>query len=193
MKRWILGFLCGALCAAAPPARKMIAPQFSLADSSGATHTQAEWTNASAVVLYFITTDCPISNGYVPEMNRIAHDYQARGVRFYGVIADTDTPLEEVRKHVRDFAYTFPVLIDPHQALIRLTDANVTPEAALLSARGEVKYLGRIDNQVESLGTHRPQATQHELRQALDETLAGKRVTKASAPAVGCAINLVGR
>ena len=99
MKRWIPVLLCGALCAAAPQARRVIAPKFSLADSSGATHTEAEWSKASGVVLYFITTDCPISNGYVPEMNRIAQDYQARGVRFYGVIADTDTPLEEVRKH----------------------------------------------------------------------------------------------
>ena len=184
MKVPCLALVCAAAAIAA-------SPQFALTDTAGATHTEAEWGKSTAVVLYFLTTDCPISNGYVPEMNRIAQEYQGRGVRFYGVIADTDTPLEEVRKHVRDFAYTFPVLIDPHQALIRLTDANVTPEAALLSARGELKYLGRIDNQVESLGTHRPQATQHELRQALDETLAGKGVTKASAPAVGCAINRV--
>ncbi|HEY7339007.1 MAG TPA: redoxin domain-containing protein [Bryobacteraceae bacterium] len=166
-------------------------PRFSLADATGASHTDNEWRSAPAVVLYFITTDCPISNGYVPEMNRIAKDYEARGVRFYGVIADTDTPLNDVRKHVRDFAYTFPVLIDPHQVLVQFTGATITPQAALLGPRNELKYLGRIDNQYESLGNRRTQATRHEVRDALDAVLAGKRVAAPSAPAVGCSINRV--
>jgi len=166
-------------------------PRFSLADTAGAAHTDSEWGKAPAVVLYFLTTDCPISNGYVPEMNHIAQDYQARGVRFYGVIADTDTPPEEVRKHVRDFGYTFPILIDPHQVLVKFTDATTTPEAALIATQGNLKYLGRIDNQYESFGKRRPQATQHDLRDALDAVLAGRSVAKASAPALGCSINRV--
>ena len=165
-------------------------PRFSLADTAGATHTDSEWSKAP-VVLYFLTTDCPISNGYVPEMNRIAQDYQARGVKFFGVIADTDTPPEDVRKHVREFGYAFPVLIDPGQVLVRFTDATTTPEAALIAPQGNLKYLGRIDNQYESFGKRRPQATQHDLRDALDAVLAGKSVAKASAPALGCSINRV--
>jgi peroxiredoxin len=185
MQRWIPFAFFAALVSAAP------APRFSLKDANGGLHTEAEWRGASAVVLYFITTDCPISNGYVPEMNRIAKDYESRGVRFYGVIADTDTSLADVRKHVKEFAYTFPVLIDPRQDLVKFTNADTTPEAALIAPGGELKYLGRIDNQVESFGTHRPQATQHELREALDAALAGKKVVKASAPPVGCSINRV--
>ncbi len=178
---WALG-LSAALHAGA-------APEFTLTDSAGAIHTGAEWQKASAVVLYFITTDCPVSNSYVPEMNRIARDYESRGVRFYGVIADTDTALGAVRKHVQDFGYTFPVLLDPRQTLVKLTGAGVTPEAALLTHGGEMKYLGRIDNRVESFSVHRQQATQHELRDALDAVLAGKQPAKAAAPAVGCTIN----
>ena len=185
MKRWIL--LTG--LAAALSAANL--PRFSLTDTAGAAHTDAEWQKGSGVVLYFITTDCPVSNGYVPEMNRIAKDYEARGVRFYGVIADTDTPLEDVRKHAREFAYTFPVLLDPHQTLVKLTNAEITPEAAVLTPQADLRYLGRIDNRVESFGTQRPQATQHELRDALDAVLAGKWPAKATAPAVGCSINRV--
>jgi peroxiredoxin len=183
MKRWIL--------VAAAATGLSGAPKFTLTDTSGATHTDKEWSSSSGVVLYFITTDCPVSNGYVPEMNRIAKDYESRGIRFYGVIADTDTPLDDVRKHTRDFAYNFPVLIDPHQTLVKLTNADVTPEAAALTPKGELKYLGRIDNQVESFGKHRPNATQHDLRDALDAVLAGKEPAKASGSPVGCSINRV--
>lgn len=185
MKHWMpLLLLAGALSGAG-------LPRFSLADTAGTNHTDSEWRKAPAVVLYFLTTDCPISNGYVPEMNRIAQDYEARGVRFYGVIADTDTALEDVRKHVREFSYAFPILIDPGQVLVKFTDAATTPEAALIAPEGNLKYLGRIDNQYESFGKRRPQATQHDLRDALDAVLAGKTVAKASAPALGCSINRV--
>ena len=164
------------------------APKFSLADSSGATHTDAEWRTGRASVLFFITTDCPISNGYVPEMNRIAHAYASRGVRVYAVMADTATLLGEAQKHAMDYGFAFPVLLDPKQTLVRFTGASITPQAAVISPSGSMVYLGRIDNRVEGFGQQRPQATQHELRDALDEVLAGKSVAKPATKAIGCSI-----
>src|SRR5579863_5911078 len=97
MQRWILfAGLAVALSAAN-------LPRFALTDTAGTGHTDAEWLKSSGVVLYFITTDCPVSNGYVPEMNRIAQDYASQGVRFYGVMTDTTVPAADVRKHVKDF------------------------------------------------------------------------------------------
>ncbi len=163
------------------------APRFSLQDTSGATHTDAEW-KGSNVVLFFLTTDCPISNGYVPEMNRIAKEYGSRGVRFYGVMTDTSVPLADLRKHVKDFAYMFPVLIDPTQILVKYTNADTNPESAVISPRSGLVYLGRIDNRVEGFGQARNQATVHELRDAIDASLTGKPVAKAFVQPVGCSI-----
>jgi peroxiredoxin len=166
------------------------APQFSLTDSAGGVHTDGEWRAAHASVLFFIATDCPISNGYVPEMNRIAHDFASRGVRVYAVMADTATPLAEVQKHAREFGLTFPVLLDPKQILARFTGATVTPEAVVISSASAVVYQGHIDNRVEGFGVQRNQATQHDLRDALDQVLAGKAVTKPVTRAIGCSIVL---
>jgi peroxiredoxin len=162
-------------------------PKFSLVDTNGAAHTDAEFKTAGAV-LYFITTDCPISNGYVPEMNRIAKDYSSRGVRFYAVMTDTSVPVADVRKHVKDFAYTFPVLLDPTQVLVKYTNADTNPEAAVISPRGGIVYLGRIDNKVAGFGTQRPEATEHDLRNAIDAVLAGRPVAKALTTPIGCSI-----
>ncbi len=162
-------------------------PHFSLADTAGATHSDAEW-RGSNVVLFFLTTDCPISNGYVPEMNRIAKDYASRGVRTYGVMTDTSVPLTDLRKHVKDFAYTFPVLIDPTQILVKYANVDTNPEGVVITPHAGVVYMGRIDNKVENFGQQRQQATVHELRNALDEALAGKRVAKAFAQPIGCSI-----
>src|SRR5438034_4093883 len=106
---------------------------FALRDTGGIVHHQDEWTRSRAVVVYFTTTDCPISNSYVPEMNRIRADYTSRGIAFYAVQTDTTIAAAEVRQHAKEFAFTFPVLFDPQQMLVRLSGATATPEAAVLS------------------------------------------------------------
>ena len=50
-----LAALTGSLWAAAP--------RFELRDTGGALHTQQEWRNNKAVLVFFIMTDCPLSNG----------------------------------------------------------------------------------------------------------------------------------
>jgi len=165
--------------------------RFSLHDTEGVVHDQDEWAGARAVVIFFMTTDCPLSNGYVPEMNRIEQDYASRGVRFYAVQGDTTIADDEVRRHARDFAYRFPVLLDPQQVLSQHTGATVTPEAAVLSPAGEVLYLGRIDNRIEDWGKVRYQPTVFDLREALGAVLAGRPVPHPRTRAFGCSITKV--
>jgi peroxiredoxin len=162
--------------------------QFTLHDADGAAHSPAEWSQARAVVLFFVTTDCPLSNGYAPEMNRIEETYTPRGVRFYAVQGDTTIADEEVRRHAHEFAYRFPVLLDPQLILAHHTGATVTPEAVVLAGDGTVLYLGRIDNRVEDFGKTRVQATEFDLRDALDAILAGRPVPHPHSRALGCAI-----
>ena len=139
-------------------------PQFQLRDTVSATHTQAEWASQKAIVLYFVTIDCPVANGYVPEMNRIHDAYAARGVGFFAVQTDPGVPEPAVARYAHDYRYTFPLLLDPTQILVRHTGATITPQVAVLSPQGKLVYLGPVDNRVEDFGTQRPQATQMYLR-----------------------------
>src|SRR5262247_3513944 len=84
---------------------------FSLRDTNGTVHRADEWASMKAVVIFFMTTDCPISNGYVPEMNRMRKAYQGRPVAFYAVQTDTTIPERDVRQHAKDFDFSFPVLL----------------------------------------------------------------------------------
>lgn len=162
--------------------------QFTLRDAAGGTHTPSEWAGSQAVVLFYVTTDCPLSNGYAPEMNRLDEQYTPRGVRFYAVQGDTTIADEEVRRHAHEFAYKFPVLLDPQLILAHHTGATVTPEAVVLSSGGAVLYEGRIDNRVEDFGKVRVRATEFDLRDALEAILAGRPVPHPHTRAVGCAI-----
>ena len=170
------------------PASAETLPHLSLADTSGRIHTPADWVGKRAVVLLFVSTDCPLSNRYVPEMNRIASTYGPRGVAFYAVQGDATVSLEQVRAHVKEFGYTFPYLIDPQEALAAYTGAVSTPEAAVLTPKGDLLYLGRIDNRLEDFGKERIRVTEFDLRDALDAVLAGKPVPHSRTRALGCAI-----
>src|SRR3984957_5834429 len=135
------------LCAAAfAHARR---PEFALRDTSNVVHSPEEWNGKKAVVVFFTTTDCPLSNNEVPEMNRTRRDYESRGVAFYAVQADTTITDADVVQHTKDYQFSFPVLLDPHQVLAKMTGATTIPSAAVLTPAGSLLYLGRIDNLVE--------------------------------------------
>src|SRR3954453_16325251 len=47
--------------------------------------------DAGAIVLLFVRTDCPVSNRYAPEIERMRAKYAAQGVVFWLVYPDEDT------------------------------------------------------------------------------------------------------
>jgi len=164
------------------------AQQLRLLDTQGAVHTFEEWRGHPAIVLFFVATDCPVANSYVPEMNRIREAYSPRGVLFFAVQADTTVPEAAVAQYAREYRYSFPMLLDPHQALARIADATIVPQAAVFAPDGRRLYLGRIDNRVEDFGKQHYQATVADLREALDAVLAGKQPPHPTTKSVGCAI-----
>jgi hypothetical protein len=142
--------------------------------------------DAKAVAFIFVGVDCPISNSYAPELNRIIADYTQRGVAFYLVYADPTVTADAVTKHASDFGYTCPALLDPQHALAKQVGATVTPEAAVLSPDGTPLYRGRIDDLYLELGKRRYAPTTRDLRNALDAIVQGRRVATPVTRAVGC-------
>src|ERR1041385_1936619 len=61
---------------------------FSLSDTEGRNHTAEEWRQTRAVVLFFLAAECPISNRYAPEINRLVTDFASQQVAFYAVHSD---------------------------------------------------------------------------------------------------------
>jgi peroxiredoxin len=165
-------------------------PQFALRDTGQVVHSPEEWNGKKAIVVFFTTTDCPLSNNDVPEMNRTRRDYESRSVAFYAVQADTTIADADVMQHTKDYQFSFPVLLDPHQILVKMTGATTIPSAAVLTPDGTLLYLGRIDNLVEDFNVRRQEPTKFDLREALDAVLGGKSVAHPRTKAFGCAINL---
>lgn len=147
--------------------------------------------DSSMAVLFFVATDCPVSNRYFPEIARLQDEFARKNVRLWEVYPNAGETLDGVREHEKKFGGTGRVLLDPQQRTVRLTGAKITPEAAVLVAKHGVLttvYLGRIDDRYVRIGVERPQATKRELENAIAAVLEHHAVKGPAGPAVGCGI-----
>jgi thiol-disulfide isomerase/thioredoxin len=140
------------------------------------------------VVLIFVRTDCPISNRYAPAIQQLSAK-DAGSVQFFLVYPSKKETAETIRKHEREFGYTLAALRDPEHILVKQSQAQITPEAAVFDAKRRLVYHGRIDNLYEDFGHARQSATTHELADAIEAAIAGKSMNTSSTPAVGCYIS----
>ena len=135
-------------------------------------------------VLVFTTTDCPISNRYAPEIQRLATKF-ATHVRFvfvYPVPSDSEATIREHRKKFGGGEWRR----DPSQKLVKLTGVTVTPEVAVIDPRDLVVYRGRLDDRYVALGKDRIIPTTHELEDVLKQAVTGNPITPRQTVPVGC-------
>jgi len=144
--------------------------------------------DAPATVLLFVTMDCPITNSYMPEINRIVATYTPKKVAFFAIYSDPSLSRSAIREHAAEFGLHMPVIADNAHLLVRKAGATINPEVAVFAAGGRMVYRGRIDDWYVDLGQRRTAPTRHYLRNALDEVLAGQPVAIAQVPPVGCSI-----
>ena len=177
---------------ASPPAQRSSSTEISDIDG----HPLNPFAPAGAAsVAFFVATDCPISNSYAPEIQRICKDYAARDVGCSLIYEDVDlapaaSSLDaSVRRHLQEYRYSgIPAAIDRSRVIAKRAKASVTPQAVVIDKSAKVRYRGRIDNFYAALGKTRREVTEHDLRDALDAVLSGKSVQKAETEALGCFI-----
>lgn len=186
---WFAVILCPVVGAAADRARTL-----ELRDVNGASVKPfAAGTQAS--IAFFVATDCPVSNAYAPEIQRVCREYSGRGVGCSLIYEDVETAhggtllRQQVRAHLDEYKYTgMPAAIDGDRAAAAAVKASITPTAVVVDRGGEIRYRGRIDNLYAALGKTRQQVTSHDLRDALDAVLAGRSVPHPETESIGCFI-----
>ena len=140
------------------------------------------------MVLIFLSTDCPVSNRYAPEIQRLYTEFAPKGVRFQLVYPNPADDRAAIDRHLGEYGYPSIGVADPNHALVKTARATITPEAAVFDKANRLVYIGRIDDRFVELGRERPAATTRDLRDALNAALAGRTVSPARTQAVGCFI-----
>jgi hypothetical protein len=135
-----------------------------------------------AFVVVFLSQECPVAAAYFPAVAELAKTYAGRGVVFIGVCIDEDLPARDPTAKEP----SFPLFRDPRNAAADALGASVVPEAFVLDAECVLRYRGRIDDGFSSRLQRNPRPARCDLREALDDVLAGRAVRVPATPAVGC-------
>ena len=144
--------------------------------------------DAKFAAVVFITTDCPIANATIPELNRLTDFVAQQGGRLTLAHVDWDLSREEASEHARDYQITATVVIDREHELVAATGAKVTPEVALVDPKGKVVYRGRINNLYKDFGDRSRVVTDHNLKDAISALVAGKPIETPRTRTLGCFI-----
>lgn len=142
--------------------------------------------SAKVRVLIFARTDCPLTNRYAPELQRIAARFESLGVKFWMVYPDAAETPAQIERHMAEYKFPGSAVSFGARALVQRAEATVAPEAAVFDATGRLVYSGRIDDRYVELGRSRAAAQVHDLENAIAATLAGTAVKAAKTRAVGC-------
>jgi peroxiredoxin len=191
MKQLIaLTLLFSALAIASSPKSMKIGesvPSFSLKNYDGKEYSLPKVLKENKfTVLMFISTECPVSNGYNERMEQLCAAYSKKGVAVIGINANKAEDMKAIAEHAKKHGFEFPVLKDERNKVADLYGAQVTPETYVLNSAGKLVYHGRIDD------SRNPEKVQsHDLADALDKLLAGKEVPVTEAKAFGCTIKRI--
>jgi hypothetical protein len=139
------------------------------------------------VVFVFVTVDCPISNRYAPEVQRLSREF-GPDAAFWLVYPDANLSTEVLQRHVKDFGYSLPALDDRKHRLVQLTGATVMPEVVVFDRSRRLVYRGRIDNRFVTFGTMRAEPSERDLQTVLAALQAGKGISPSTTQAIGCSI-----
>ena len=159
---------------------------FSVADPNGKAFTLNELKGTNGAVIIFVSAHCPVVRAYNERMNILTKEYAAKGINVIGINSNVTEMPGEIKAH-GDATYKFPVFIDKNSSLADKLGATKTPEVYYVNAKNVLLYHGAIDN-----NRGGDNVTEPHLKTAVDATLAGKKVEKASTVAFGCTIKKPG-
>jgi len=192
----LLGLFTGVYAAGAAamvePGRA--APGFRLQNLDGETVLLEQW-KGRWVILEWTNPDCPFvqkhySSGSMQALQQVAAARQVMWVQINSTNpAHPEFRTPSVMRAWNQSARAFPAqaVLDPQGIVGRAYGARTTPQMVLINPAGVIVYHGAIDSIRSANPADIPKATPF-LRQALEESLAGKPVTTPSTTPYGCSV-----
>jgi thiol-disulfide isomerase/thioredoxin len=179
------------------------APQFDLPGVDGRNWKLKDFSDAKVLVVVFTCVHCPTAQAYEERLKKIVEDYKSRGVAVVAIspndprsvrldelgYTDLGDSFDDMKVRAKEKAFNFPFLYDGETgAVSRKYGPLVTPHAFVFDADRKLRYVGRVDDSEREAGVKR-----RDLREALDDVLAGKSVELAETKVFGCSIKWGGK
>jgi peroxiredoxin len=169
---------------------------FTLADHRGKKYALEDFADKDVIVVAFLGNECPLCKQYGPRLEQLAQEFADRGVAFLGINSNQQDAPSEMAAYGRTCSITFPLLKDPGNVVADMFAAERVPEVFVLDKSRKICYRGRIDDQyglTTGSGYARPKVRNRDLASAIEDTLAGKKISQPMTEASGCLIGRVAR
>src|SRR5467141_1751925 len=105
------------LCLGSPPLISTSLQSFAT-DLDGKPFDPFRAAPGKVVVLIFVRTDCPVSNRYAPTIQKLG-TVRMDQAAFFLVYPSRKETAETIRRHGKDFHYTFDAIRDPQHILVK--------------------------------------------------------------------------
>jgi peroxiredoxin len=160
----------------------------------GKNYSLADFKDAKLLVIVFSCNHCPYVVGSEARILKFAADYAPKGVKLVAINSNETEkhPLdafEHMVTRAKEKGFPFPYLRDESQAVALAYGALRTPHFYVFDADRKLRYTGRMDDspKVEA------NAKTHELRDAVDDLLAGRAVAVPLTNPLGCNVKWKGK
>jgi peroxiredoxin len=167
------------------------APDFALTDVvSGKTVHRDDFRGHKALLVLFICTHCPYVKHVEKGLAALGRDYSDKALAIVAISSNDVTTHPDdgpagLKKQAETFGFTFPYLYDETQAVAHAFKAACTPDIYLFDADFRLVYRGQFDGSRPGNGVP---VTGDDLREAIDQVLAGEPVPVEQRPSIGCNI-----
>lgn len=165
------------------------APDFTLKDPDGNSHTMSAYLGEKGLLIAFICNHCPYVQGIGDRLAADARTLQDEGINVLAVMSNDyrrvpgDSP-PNMKHFAERFGFSFPYLVDEDQAVGKAYGAVCTPDFFGLNASGELQYRGRLD----SAGMKADENRTPELLNAMRQIAATGKGPRQQFPSMGCSI-----
>jgi len=170
------------------------APEFSLPDMKGKSHSLSEY-KGKYVVLEWFNPECPFVKKHygTDNMQKLQQEFTGKGVVWLTI--DSNAPgmegnlsAEAAEKISNSWkTHQTALLLDPDGKVGKAYGAKNTPHMFVVSPEGKIVYEGAIDSKASPNPADIPSSTNY-VKVALDESLSGKPVSNPNTKPYGCSV-----
>ena len=160
-----------------------------LVNINGKSITLNEVKGKNGTLVIFSCNTCPWVIRWEGRYVDIANMYIKKGIGMIAINSNVakfngDDSLNKMQKHAKEKNYNFAYAQDPEAKLAYAFGATKTPHIYLFDDKNTLVYRGAIDDNARN----KSNVEEAFLINALDQMLAGERITKSVSKALGCSI-----
>lgn len=166
------------------------APNFQdLPGVDGKRYSLSDFKDKTALVVFWHCNHCPYAQAFEDRLNQVTKDYAPRGVGFAAINSNDakeypEDSFENMQKRAKAKGLAFAYVYDESQRVAEAYGAVCTPHVFVFDRSRKLVYQGRVDGEKDNP----KKGNAGDLRNALEDILAGRPVRTPTTWAFGCGI-----